>query len=225
MQHHEGMAILRSSFGLIKASPQEAADAYIKWQTPLMREFGKRLKVETISANLDAALEGLFPIIPSATRHLFFPCRNGWTILYENGFQGTDNTPVCMLAKLMPATTMYVVENSNLPSFHYPATIWHVYDGDQWPKRSITAMDDGGRWIFQQTGEPFAFEGLAKYQARRIRDRVAPSLLKQYLAQFSAFPFDPDFYLIGEPAIRIETVSTYPQPFQSIRRFLKQLLS
>lgn len=223
MQHNEGIAILKSSFGLIKASPEAAAEAYIKWQTPLVREYGQRLKVETISTDLDSALEGLLPIIPSSTRHLFFPCRNGWTILFENGFQGTDNTPVCMLAKSMPSVTIRVVENSILSTFHYPATIWSVYDGDQWPKRHVAAMDDGGQWVFPQVGEPLPFEDLEKYKTRRIRDRFTPTLLRQYLAEFSAFPYDLDFYLAGEQAIRIERVSTYSWSFQSINRFLKRL--
>jgi hypothetical protein len=217
------MAVLKSSFGLIKASPQEAADAFARWQKPLVRTYGKCLKVETVRADLNTALKELLPIVPTITRHLFFPCRNGWTVLFENGFQGTDNTSVCMLAQLIPATTIKVVENSGLPAFHYPATIWSVYDGDQWPKRHVAAMDDGGRWIFPQVGEPFAFEDLAKYEAGRIRDRFTPATLRRYLAAFSAFPYDTDFYLASEPAIRIEKVSAYPWPFRSIGRLVKRL--
>ncbi|WP_262031141.1 hypothetical protein [Microvirga sp. Mcv34] len=222
MQNDEGIAILKSSFGLIKASPQEAADAYIKWQKPLARKYGKCLKVETISSDLDPALENLLPINPSANRHLFFPCRNGWSVLFENGFQGTDNTPVCMLAKLMPAFTMRVVETSSLPTFHYPATILDIYESDTWPKRSIAAMDDGGSWIFPQAGEPFAFENLEQYKLKNIRDRFTPILLRQYLGEFSAFPFDSDFYMTGEPAIRIEKVSRLSWPFSLVSRFRRQ---
>lgn len=223
MQHAEGMAVLRSSFGLIKASPQEAADAFTKWQMPLVREYGRRLKVEMIHDDLDLALESLLPIVPTITRHLFFPCRNGWTILFENGFQGTDNTSVCMLAQVMPAMTIKVTENSVLPTRQYPATMWSVYDSDHEPKRHVAAMNDGGRWVFQQIGEPFAFEEPTLYDAQRIKDRFTHATLRHYLAEFSAFPFDPDFYLNGEPAIRIEKISTFSRPLSSVSRFLKRL--
>ncbi|HSP81688.1 MAG TPA: hypothetical protein VLQ93_24425 [Myxococcaceae bacterium] len=67
--------------------------------------------------------------------------------------------------------------------------------------RAINAANDGGRWVFLQTGEPFPFERLEQYRARRVRDRFTFDMLKEYLHHLGLSPFDEDFYLpAGAPA-------------------------
>jgi hypothetical protein len=61
--------------------------------------------------------------------------------------------------------------------------------------RYLHVMDEGGRWSFQQTGEPQPFEDLAAYQRRRIRDRFTPEMLETYCEALGIRPFDEDFYL------------------------------
>jgi hypothetical protein len=36
--------------------------------------------------------------------------------------------------------------------------------------RVVSAANDGGRWVFHQFGEPFPFEKVEQYHARRVRD-------------------------------------------------------
>jgi len=66
-------------------------------------------------------------------------------------------------------------------------------------------MNDGGRWVFGQSGEPFPFEKLEHYQARRVRDRFTFDMLKDYLRHLGLSPFEEDFYLpAGAPAWLVE---------------------
>ena len=71
--------------------------------------------------------------------------------------------------------------------------------------RALSASNDGGRWVFDESGEPFAFEKPEHYKARRVRDRFTFELLKEYLGHLGLSPFQEDFYLPGgAPAWLVE---------------------
>ncbi|HEX8700699.1 MAG TPA: hypothetical protein VF815_17745 [Myxococcaceae bacterium] len=78
--------------------------------------------------------------------------------------------------------------------------------------RALGASNDGGRWVFDSSGEPFPFEKLERYQARKVRDRFTFDMLKDYLHHLGLSPFDESFYLPeGEPAWLVEkTGPVYP---------------
>ena len=56
-------------------------------------------------------------------------------------------------------------------------------------------MNDGGRWIFETSGEPYDFEQIERYAAKRKRDRFTHEMLAEYLAHFGISAFDESFYL------------------------------
>ncbi|HEY0096744.1 MAG TPA: hypothetical protein VGB96_20600 [Archangium sp.] len=91
----------------------------------------------------------------------------------------------------------------------YGAVMLEVYGPHQtdWLNyvRALGASNDGGRWVFDQSGEPFPFEKLEQYQARRVRDRFTFDMLKEYLRHLGLSPFEEDFYLPdGAPAWLVE---------------------
>jgi hypothetical protein len=61
--------------------------------------------------------------------------------------------------------------------------------------RAIYAANDGGRWVFGHSGEPFPFEKLEQYQAHRVWDRFTFEMLKDYLRHLGLAPFEEDFYM------------------------------
>jgi hypothetical protein len=90
----------------------------------------------------------------------------------------------------------------------FGAVILEVYDekSAQDPlrgRRSIYAADDGGRWVFDQVGEPFPFEDLEAYTRRRIRDRFTPAMMGDYLRGLGV---DVDAELDVEHAVLIEKI-------------------
>jgi hypothetical protein len=95
----------------------------------------------------------------------------------------------------------------------WPAVMWEVYMppelGGKPPlgyRRSIAVSNDGGRWTFDDIGEPFAFEQLDRYRSRRLRDRFTPEMLREYLGHFGLSPLSDDFYKVtnDRPAIILE---------------------
>ena len=71
--------------------------------------------------------------------------------------------------------------------------------------RALGASNDGGRWVFDQFGEPVPFEQLEKYQERRVKDRFTFDMLKEYLRHLGLSPFEEGFYLPeGTPAWLVE---------------------
>jgi hypothetical protein len=61
-------------------------------------------------------------------------------------------------------------------------------------ERSLSATNDGGRWVFVNEGAPLPFENTDAYRARSIRERFTPELLDRYLRALGISAFDPDFY-------------------------------
>lgn len=70
--------------------------------------------------------------------------------------------------------------------------------------RSVHAANDGGRWVFGQSGTPFPFEESERYAARRIRDRFTFAMLGRYLESLRIRAFDRDFYMPEGNATLIE---------------------
>jgi hypothetical protein len=86
----------------------------------------------------------------------------------------------------------------------YGAVMLTVY-GPHPTVRAVSASNDGGRWVFEQSGEPFPFEKVEQYQARKIRDRFTFDMLQEYLRHLGLTPFEEDFYLPeGVPAWLVE---------------------
>ena len=73
-------------------------------------------------------------------------------------------------------------------------------------RRCIAASNDGGRWVFDQSGEPYEFENLAAYKSKRKRERFTRELLLEYLRHFGIRPFDDDFYVVNaaHPAVLLQ---------------------
>jgi len=81
--------------------------------------------------------------------------------------------------------------------------------------RSISAMNDGGKWSFDTFGEALPFEEVESYQAKRVKDRFTPEMLDRYLKSLGIHAFDEAFYDSPGEAYLVETEGpTYPN-FQS----------
>jgi hypothetical protein len=110
---------------------------------------------------------------------------DGWTMLLTNGPAGTDVGVVPSLAARQlgcrALRALCVPDDEDI----YPARLLEVFGPDGEPpllaRRSITAANDGGKWVFETFGEPFEFEDLEQYKRRRKSERFPPELLYKYL--------------------------------------------
>jgi hypothetical protein len=100
----------------------------------------------------------------------------------------------------------------------WPAVIWEVYappglggHPQNSYRRSVSASNDGGRWVFSQSGAPYPFEELGAYERPRKRDRFTRDLLERYLREFAITPFVDEFYSVSRscPAVMLERRSRW----------------
>lgn len=108
-----------------------------------------------------------------------------WTAVLTDGPTGTD---LGMIPSLVARELKSIAIRATLvdaSSERFPAVILEVFDpladDSLGCRRSIAAANDGGRWIFEQSGSPFDFEPVNEYSRGRVRDRFTPEMLIDYL--------------------------------------------
>jgi hypothetical protein len=115
------------------------------------------------------------------------------------------------LAKKLEVLAMRVC--STPPDAVWPGTAWEVYAppslGGELPlgsRRAVSAINDGGRWTFDQAGDPYEFENVEMYKAKKKRERFTKELMEGYLSHFGIRPFDDSFFMVDatHPAIMLE---------------------
>ena len=205
---HDRFAPITSTIGFIELDLQNAVAGFVRWQAPIQAPRGVTLTTRPIDGDLPSALSALPPLTSvEARRFLFVPTTGAWVAFLDNGHRGTDATgPMAYLARTLGCRALRVVAVPH----HEPRR-----DGDRWrgrygatildlfgPEvknhsntiRSITMMNDGGKWTFDELGAPLPFEDREAYKARRVRDRFPLVLRARYLEHLGLEPFDEQFY-------------------------------
>jgi hypothetical protein len=198
-------APVTSTMGFLELGAEQAAQAFATWQRGLPTSRGFTVEVLPISGTLEQVLSSLLPLSGGERlRHLFIPTRSAWTAYVSNQWTGTDAaSPMSTMARRLSIRCLRVVAVPHtLRGDHgrYGAVMLDMFGPEQPGKidnyvRALGASNDGGRWVFDQEGEPFPFEQVEKYQAHRVRDRFTFDMLKDYLRHLGLAPFEEDFYL------------------------------
>ena len=212
-------APITSEMGFLETNAEHAARALTAWRAGLQAPRGIAVEARPVSGPLEQALSSLLPMTsPETRRELFIPTRSPWTAYVENGWGGTDASSVMRyMARTLGCRSLCVVavpHTLQKDKGRYGAVMLEVYGPHQtaWLNlvRALGASNDGGRWVFDQSGEPFPFEKVEQYQARRVRDRFTFDMLKEYLHHLGLSPFEDDFYLPqGAPAWLVERTGTF----------------
>ena len=199
-------APVTSTMGFLELGAEQAAQAFATWQRGLATSHGFTIEVLPATGTLEQVLSRLLPLSGGETqRRLFIPTRSAWTAYVSNQWTGTDAaSPMSVMARRLSIRGLRVVAVPHTlrkdGGGRYGAVMLDVFGPEQLGKihnyvRALGASNDGGRWVFDQEGEPFAFEQVEKYQERRVRDRFTFEMLKDYLRHLGLSPFDEDFYL------------------------------
>ncbi len=207
-------APVTSEMGFLETDAEQAARAFAAWQGGLMAPRGIAVEVRPVSGPLEQALCALLPLTGGERRrHLFMPTRSPWTAYVDNARGGTDAmSAMSYMAQTLGCRGLRVVAVPNTyrkGEGRYGAVMLEVYGPHRtaWLNyvRAVSALNDGGHWAFDQFGEPFPFEKLERYQARRVRDRFTFDMLQEYLHHLGLSPFEEGFYLPrGAPAWLVE---------------------
>jgi hypothetical protein len=193
---------------LLECSAKRAAEAFHEWRVRTYARDGRKLHIQPIQRpNLETALDELLPLVTRTNRWLFLDTTSEWCAYFANWWVGTDSTPVAPLAgKRCGCRGIRATSTPNIPMKkvgnewfgNYGAEILEVYRSG-WTEignteRSICAMNDGGRWSFDTYGEPYDFENIEAYAAKRKRDRFTHNMLDSYLRHLGIDAYNGSFY-------------------------------
>lgn len=215
-------------FGLIHAPIEQMLSTFRALHASIGMEYVRT----DITSSLANAFESLLPLANSKMRRLFVQTHSEWVACFQNGIQGSDPFPaMSTLSVQMGVLAMRVCSTPN--GARYPATMWEVYApeslGGQPPlgyRRSIAAANDGGHWVFDDSGERFPFEQVQRYSEKRKRDRFTRDMLQEYLRHFGVELFSDVFLRIdaGVPAVRLQqSTKTYHMPEYSLEEVVAGL--
>lgn len=219
------IAPITSCMGFLESNCENVANAYSEWNQSILKKHGFNLKSQIVNDSLKKILLKLEPLTTAIkTKFLFIPTNSNWTAFFDNGWRGTDAFPVVIYLseKLSCRGIVVSAVPHTFPSRikkdtkgRYGATQMLVYDCGK-VTRAIEAMNDGGRWVFEQDGDPFLFEELDHYKAKRIRDRFTPEMLEKYLGEFGIEIFNENFYLTESPNKPVMIIKTgnFPPSFK-----------
>jgi hypothetical protein len=221
------LAPITSSMGFIEGECSYVAKRFVKWRKKIGRFdfYTKHIKVKNVTGNLEEIFRALLPLkMVQSNRYLFIPTTGKWTAYFDNGYRGTDPTAISYLPELLQSRSVWVVTtlHTRQPSTSprrskQGALILQVYGHEEreWLNliRKIRLEIDVGKWEFQQSGEPFEFEEIERYQAKRIRDRFDFDMLERYLKALELSPFEEDFYLpsYDRSAVFVEISTKHPE--------------
>jgi hypothetical protein len=135
--------------------------------------------------SIEDAVAALAPRAP-LNRHACLSVDN-WTLLLNNGPNGTDvGLLPSQAARELGCRAVRAVCAADAES-PFPARILEVYGPNgEVPlalKRSIAAANDGGRWVFETSGQPFEFEDVKRYEQRSKSQRFTCDMVHSYLTQ------------------------------------------
>ena len=190
---------------LYQADARVVAEHFAAWSNDFLSSVGGS-SLRPVCQPADQIIPMLEPFVSSMwTRKVIAPIAGGWSAQFDNNYRGTDSSGVSVLCQKVGCRALRVtaVEHTLKKVGErqwvgkYGAMILQVFDAGV-SRRTISAMNDGGRWDFYQSGEPFAFEDLRAYKNRRIRDRFTYEMMHRYLKELGVQPFDLGSYTCSE---------------------------
>jgi hypothetical protein len=186
--------LLLTTHGLLRADVEAVASAFAGW----MARLGQAPSQSVMSwSDQLAALTDLQPLGKvGPTRQAFIPHRHGWTLCISDGPLGNDPfSVVSYLSELAKWTGLVVsyAEDSREP-LCYGVSMFALYGPrpTSWLNefRTVSCLNDGGRWKFFARGEPLPFERPEYYLRRRIKDRLTLDVLRGYCLALETDPWD-----------------------------------
>jgi hypothetical protein len=211
------LAPITFSLGFLEAPFQIVIDAYVWWH----KELNLTVAINPIVLPLEQALLKLEPLITPHVKRLLLSTQSTWTAYFDNGINGGDPfPPISYLSERLHCRGLAVtcvphtiVREDKRERGTYGAVQFQLFAPEPRDflniERSIVAMDDGGKWIFETMGEVQPFERVEKYKARRIRDRFTPEMLEEYCQALDIRLFDEEFY--GHAGVLIERLDQAPE--------------
>jgi hypothetical protein len=179
-----------TSYGLLHLPCAEAADVLSVGRV----EQGWDWSVVATRQPLSDTLDYLDTVTWPATRYVLFPLCDRWTVIVNNQRGGTEvadllgsirHRHAATAVRVVDQDESFIVQNGFRVRQQYAARMVSIQAGGE-TTRSVTCADDGGRWVFETSGEPLPVEESFNYEARRKRDRFTRHNLDTLLRSIGA---------------------------------------
>jgi hypothetical protein len=186
-------APITHAFGFLEAQFTAVVDADREWRRTI-GDYPSRPQI----GDLADALSALLPLTAPLSRYILVGTNGSWTAYFDNFRNGGDPwSPIPHLARMLGCRAVAI--------FWAPQTRT-AYGGSRFDlygqrpadalnyTRSVSAINDGGRWDWSAIGHVQPFEETDAYSAKRVRDRLTPEMLDRYCRALGIRPFDSEYY-------------------------------
>jgi len=173
-------------YGLIEAP----IDAVVKPFGTHKRADQAEMRVRTTTDSVQDAIAFLAVRTHPAT-HLVLVDMGPWTAVLTNQRSGSDfmdhrhwatKAVGVRTIRVVDAKARWWTREALRERLGYEARMFEMHGPDGALIRSIACADDGGRWVFATSGEPFPIEASFAYGALRKRDRFTSANLADLMA-------------------------------------------
>jgi len=196
-----------AGYGLVAAEIRTVADTFG------VHDRADQSKVRVVRRTQDPAdVISYLQVRTWPTTRLALIALDSWTAVLTNQRGGSDFADHWFWAgRTVNAQTIRVVDqNARWAAgpprrrLAYRARIVEVHDAEGSTLRSIACMDDGGHWVFETFGEPFAAERSFDYTAARIRDRFTSENLHRLVTDIGPGPLTESRFLEATGFVLLE---------------------
>jgi hypothetical protein len=186
-------APITENIGFLEADFARVAEADALWRASLGGYVGRSL-----SGPMPGLLNALLPLTGPLLRYIWIRTTEPWTAYFDNFVLGSDPfPPISHLAQRMGVRGLTIGCRTGT-SKRGAAISFSLFGWErtEWLNciRTVSAIEDEGRWEWTATGNVQPFEDENKYQQRRVRDRLTVGMLADYCESLGIRPFDESFY-------------------------------
>jgi hypothetical protein len=191
-----------TAIGFIKADFFNLHQAFSSWRTKINDE--NVISVE--DGSLDYMFKKLKPLQMPIKKVLFCQTNSEWIAYFDDGRYGSDPfPPVTYMAEVLECEAVLIDFSENTVKSDvgqaegtYGSVQFALYSPESQDfflaKRAVGAVNDGGKWVFIDEGDPLPFEDISRYSAKKIADRFDRKMLESYCQALGIDPYNEQFY-------------------------------
>lgn len=205
---------ITAQYGFVEASLDDVVAGF---RSDLIRRskhdfYNQKCVVREVSGTLAQMLadfDSTEKVTSSLTAVLLVEC-DGWVGCFENTASAQRTWSKCaprdLAVRSVTISACFAKEHRDDSQFPWqrPATgrpgqiLFHVrrvggdLEGDSW--RVLEAKYSGTQWQWSESGEPFPFEDVNRYDRETVRERLSSVMVDAYCREFAIRPFDEHFF-------------------------------
>jgi hypothetical protein len=214
-------APITSVIGFLRMDLDDVTQAFASWR----KEHHRSVVVTPVRGDLRTQFAALAPLTSAVQpRELVLSTRSEWTAIFDCGLDGGD--PSSSVGHLCETLGTYGLVVCSIPDTtngeenpgRYGALQFEMFGPSATDflnsVRSLSLVNDEGKWRFDAAGTVQDFEDVAAYQSKRIRNRFTLEMLQNYASELGVEPFDPSFY--GTDGMLVENSAVLPRGEKSL---------